>query len=309
MSFTSSHLPSSTTIIILALTPFVLLTLSYFTLYGNEFHLESVFVGSSCETPPIITNNTSTAAGLRLFMGILTVPHQHERRNLLRSVYAVQTRQLTNDYADVRFIFCHSMNEEETVFLSIEIMLYNDIIILDCYENMNEGKTYAYFSSLPSLLASDNRHYDYVIKTDDDAYFRLDNLAKFLSNKPREDLYYGMELSCVGPQAACGRNNTFMAGFGYVLSWDLVKWIAESDIAKNNKVGLEDVMLGKWLNEGNKGKNRYNGMPNQLYDYKGDDSPDGYFRHDFVPDTVAIHKLKENLHWARTLRYFNVTHD
>ncbi|KAJ3680135.1 hypothetical protein LUZ60_016413 [Juncus effusus] len=241
-------------------------------------------------------------------MGIVTIPHWHERRNLLRSVYALQTRDLTIAYADVRFIICRSINEEEKMFLSIEIMLYNDIIFLDCIESMSEGKTYEYFSSLPSILASENCHYDYVMKIDDDAYFRLDNLAKFLLNKPREDFYSGMELPCIEVYAPeCGLNRTFMAGLGYVLSWDLVQWIAESDIARNNKIGVEDVMLGKWLNEGNKGKNRYNGYP-KIYDYKGD-LPDSYCRHDFIPDTVAVHQLKKNFQWVRTLKYFNVTHD
>ncbi|KAJ3680136.1 hypothetical protein LUZ60_016414 [Juncus effusus] len=173
---------------------------------------------------------------------------------------------------------------------------------------MNKGKTYTYFSNLPSILAGDHRHYDYAMKIDDDAYFWLENLAKFLLNKLREDLYYGMELPCnLEGQGDCGLNYTFMAGFGYVLSWDLVQWIAESNIARNNRIGSEDVMLAKWLNEGNKGKKRYNGIP-QIYDYK-EDLPDSYFRHDFIPDTIAIHRLKKNFQWVRTLKYFNVTHD
>ncbi|XP_078165225.1 beta-1,3-galactosyltransferase pvg3-like [Carex rostrata] len=293
------------------LLPFCLLILSYFFFFSDNSGFQPLFTNSSCTT----TKNSALdsfplqSTNLRIFIGILTVPHLHERRHLLRLVYSLQARSLGTAKVDVRFVFCHSMNEEQKTFLKLEIKQYNDIIILDCFENLNDGKTYTYLSSLPSMLrgAGDGQPYDYVVKTDDDAYFRLDNLAKLLRDKPRQDLYYGMELGCVGAQIVCGVNNTFMAGFGYVLSWDLVEWIAESEIARNNKIGLEDVMLGKWLNTANKGKNRYNGFPNQLYDYKGD-SPDGYFRHELVPDTVAVHKLKENSHWARTLNYFNATH-
>lgn len=292
------------------LLPFCLLTLSYFFFFSNNSGSQPLFTDSSCtQTKSTLDSFPLQATNLRIFIGILTVPHLHERRHLLRLVYSLQARSLGTTKVDVRFVFCHSMNEEQKTFLKLEIKQYNDIIILDCFENLNDGKTYTYLSSLPSMLpeTGDGRPYDYVVKTDDDAYFRLDNLAKLLRDKPRQDLYYGMELGCVGAQIACGVNNTFMAGFGYVLSWDLVEWIAESEIARNNKVGLEDVMLGKWLNTANKGKNRYNGFPNQLYDYKGD-SPDGYFRHELVPGTVAVHKLKENSHWARTLDYFNATH-
>jgi Galactosyltransferase len=308
--FHKSTLSFSKAILLL---PFCLLTLSYFFFFSNDSgsQLPHLFNDSTCTpTKTDLASPSSQGTNLRILIGILTVPHLHERRHLLRLVYDLQARNLAATKVDVRFIFCHSMNEEQEIFLKLEIMRYNDIIILDCFENLNDGKTYTYLSSLPSMLrgAGDGRTYDYVVKTDDDALFRLDNLANFLKDKPREDLYYGMELGCVGAQIACGVNNTFMAGFGYVLSWDLVEWIAESEIARNDKIGLEDVMLGKWLNTANKGKNRYNGFPNQFYDYKGDSS-DGYFRHELVPETVAVHKLKENLHWARTLNYFNATQE
>ncbi|KAJ4750250.1 Hexosyltransferase [Rhynchospora pubera] len=299
---------SKTLLLLLLLLPLCLF--SYFFFFSSNSDLQPLFNDSSCNpTKTALNSSLQQKEDLRIFIGILTVPHLHERRHLLRLVYALQVRSLATVKVDVRFVFCRTMNEEQMIFLKLEIMQHNDIIILDCSENLNDGKTYTYFSSLPSMLGEEDnsRPYDYVVKTDDDAYFRLDNLAKFLKDKPRKDLYYGMELGCVGAQIACGANNTFMAGFGYVLSWDLVEWIAKSEIARNNKIGLEDVMLGKWLNEANKGKNRYNGFPNQFYDYKGD-SPDDYFRHELVDNTVAVHKLKTNLHWARTLNYFNVTH-
>ncbi|KAJ3702410.1 hypothetical protein LUZ61_006115 [Rhynchospora tenuis] len=262
------------------------------------------------------SSNTSTnitpipdASRLRIFVGILFETQLHQRRHLIRSAYTLQKRDLTSVEVDVRFIFCNSITDHQKVFLSLEIMKYDDIILLDCSNNNGGGSKYTYFSSLPSIFGEHTRPFDYVVKADDDAYFQLDNLAKFLIDKPRDDLYYGMEIQCVGEIAAsCGMNNTFMAGFGIVLSWDLVEWIAKSGIVQDSKIGMEDVMLGKWLNMGNKGKHRYNGSPNQFYDYKGD-LPEDYFRHEFIPETVAVHKLDDDLHWARILSYFNVTHD
>ncbi|KAJ1687397.1 hypothetical protein LUZ63_018787 [Rhynchospora breviuscula] len=257
-----------------------------------------------------ITNITHVpdTSRLRIFVGILTEPQLHQRRHLIRAAYTLQKRDLASVEVDVRFVFCNSITDHQKVFLSLEIMKYNDIILIDCSNNKDGGRTMTYFSNLPSMFGEHTQPFDYVVKVEHDAYFQLNNLAKFLTDKPRDDLYYGMEIKCTGEIAAsCGVNNTFMAGFGVVVSWDLVEWIAKSGFVQDSEVGMEDVMLGKWLNMANKGKNRYNGLPNQFYDYKGD-LPEDYYRHEFVPETVAVHKLEEDLHWARILSYFNVTH-
>lgn len=80
----------------------------------------------------------------------------------------------------------------------------------------------------------------------------------------------------------------------------MVEWIATSDIPRKNAVGPEDMLTGKWLNTGNKARNRYNTVP-YMYDYKGPTSGD------FLVDSIAVHQLKENSRWAHTLKYFNVT--
>ncbi|KAJ1687457.1 hypothetical protein LUZ63_018847 [Rhynchospora breviuscula] len=309
MKSTYDH-PSHSTNHLLLFLPLTLLILAFifypnnnlFSIFNSSFLTCSTANDASKVAPPV------DDAKLNIFFGILTMPQLHERRHLVRSVYAVQTHNLSTAKVDVRFIFCnYSIQEDVKMFLALEIMLYGDIVLLDCVENMNNGKTYTFFSSLPSLFGNghDQRPYDYVVKADDDAYFRLDNLALFLKDKPREDLYYGMEMFCDYVNGICGAHNTFMAGFGYVLSWDLVEWIAESDIARNNKTGLEDMMLVEWLNTGGKGKNRYDGVP-AMYDYKGN-LPEKRDRHDFIPETIAVHQLKANAQWARTLEYFNVT--
>ncbi|KAJ3670624.1 hypothetical protein LUZ60_008050 [Juncus effusus] len=298
MSFFTSI---STLLLFISLT---LVTLGYM-FYPNNFqiHFNSLFTTSFCDpTTASESTHVSNNSGLSLFVGILSRPHLHERRQLLRSVYSLQKRNLRTADVDVRFVFCHSMSEETKMFIALEIMQYNDIIVLNCTENLNEGKTYTYFSTLPTILEG---RYDYVVKADDDAYLRLDNLAVSLIDKPRIDLYYGMEIECSAAGDVCGQFKTFMAGFTYVLSWDLVEWISESDIARNEQTGLEDVMLAKWLNTADKGKNRYNGVP-AFYDYK-EETVDGYTWLELKPDTVALHGLKLNSKWVRTLKYFNVT--
>lgn len=234
---------------------------------------------------------TTPKPTFRLLIGILTLPSRFERRSLIRLAYS--TQPITEAHVDIRFILCNVTKEEEKTVVLLEMMQYDDIIILNCTESMNSGKTYMYFSSLPKLFTGEEK-YDYAMKSDDDTYFRLDNLVESLKDKPRHDMYYGAGLPFNEKKFP-----EFMLGMGYMLSWDLVEWIAESEISRREPTGPEDVLTGKWLNMGNKGRNRYNMIP-AMYDYRGSKLQD------FIPGTIAVHQLKETTRWLNTLEYFNV---
>ncbi|XP_037441413.1 beta-1,3-galactosyltransferase 6-like [Triticum dicoccoides] len=229
---------------------------------------------------------------LSLLVGILTMPKRRERRDIVRLAYALQP-PAAGARVDVRFVFCNVTDPVEAALVALEIMHHGDIIVLDCAENMNDGKTYAYFSSVPRLFAA--APYDYVMKTDDDTYLRVAALVGELRPRPRDDVYlgYGYNMS--------GDPKLFMHGMGYVLSWDLASWVstAEEILARNDTLGPEDLMLGKWLNLAGKGRNRYDLKP-RMYDLSWD-------MDNLRPDSVAVHMLKDNRRWATTLRYFNVT--
>ncbi|GLJ31954.1 hypothetical protein SUGI_0643230 [Cryptomeria japonica] len=228
-----------------------------------------------------------------ILIGILTVADQYERRHFLRMVYGSQST--VHAKVDVKFVFCNLTKDDQRILVPLEIMTYNDIIILNCEENMNEGKTYTYLSSLPKM----GLKYDYVMKADDDVYFRIDKLAESLKPLPRTDAYYGYVIPCDKTDPF----DKYMSGMGYALSWDLVKWIEESPIAKNNTVGPEDMMVGRWLDEGKKAKNRFSNKP-AMYDFPLANPP---CSHDLIPDTIAVHKLKDRERWFTVLKYFNFT--
>ncbi|KAJ6355412.1 hypothetical protein OIU77_005907 [Salix suchowensis] len=203
---------------------------------------------------------------------------------------------------DVKFVFCNLTKEDQKVLVALEIMRYDDIIILDCKENMNKGKTYTYFSSLPEMLNDTDRPYPpyhYVMKTDDDTYFRLDNLVESLKPLPREDLYYGYVIPCRSMDPFVH----YMSGMGYMISWDIVEWIRESPIPKNHLEGPEDKVFGDWIREGHRAKNRYNAKWS-MYNFP---EPPTQCTHELWPDTIAVHLLKNQEKWIQTLTYFNVT--
>ncbi|KAG5225801.1 hydroxyproline O-galactosyltransferase GALT [Salix suchowensis] len=254
----------------------------------------------SSSSDSFLAVNSSASSDIRILIGILTLPDQYQRRHFLRLIYGTQSP--AGAQVDVKFVFCNLTKEDQKVLVALEIMRYDDIIILDCKENMNKGKTYTYFSSLPEMLNDTDRPYPpyhYVMKTDDDTYFRLDNLVESLKPLPREDLYYGYVIPCRSMDPFVH----YMSGMGYMISWDIVEWIRESPIPKNHLEGPEDKVFGDWIREGHRAKNRYNAKWS-MYNFP---EPPTQCTHELWPDTIAVHLLKNQEKWIQTLTYFNVT--
>ena len=264
----------------------------------TTFFLFNIYVKSqskfTSQTAATLHDSHQPKIQFSLLIGILTRADAYDRRHFLRLIYGIQSSAMAK--IDVKFVFCNLTKPEQKILISLEILRYNDIIILNCSENMNSGKTYTYFSSLPGILP---HRYDYVMKADDDVYLRLEPLALSLSVKPRSDLYYGFVIPCPSMNPFVH----YMSGMGFVLSWDLVEWIRESEIAAKDISGPEDRLVGKWLDMGNKARNRYSNKP-AMYDYPG---TNGRCSHELIPDTIAVHRLKRWDQWQNVLNYFNVT--
>lgn len=182
---------------------------------------------------------------ISILVGVHTMAKKHSRRHLVRMAYAVQQTAALRGAArvDVRFALCaRPMPQEHRAFVALEARAYGDVMLIDCDESPDKGKTYDYFAGLPAMLSSggggggggEGRPYDYVMKVDDDTYLRLDELAETLRRAPREDMYYGAGLPFLDKESP-----PFMLGMGYVLSWDLVEWIAGSDMAKALAIGTQ----------------------------------------------------------------------
>lgn len=248
-------------------------------------HVKSTLIAKSknaitiCETP-------LQHKQFSLLIGILTRPDIYDRRHFLRLIYGIQSSPLA--HIDVKFVFCNLTKPEQRVLIALEILRFNDIIILNCTENMKNGKTYTYFSSLPRILS---RHYDYIMRADDDVVIRLAPLALSLEPLPRLDLYYGFVIPCT----SMNPDVDYMSGMGFLLSWDIVEWIGNSNIPENNMNGPEDKLVGKWLKMGNKAKNRFSNKP-AMYDYLG---TNGRCSHELIPETVAVHRLKRWDHYKK----------
>ena len=93
----------------------------------------------SSETPLLSSSSSSSGDNeIRILVGILTLPDQYPRRHFLRMIYGTQA--IPNGIKiDVKFVFCKLTKEDQKVLVALEIMRYDDIIILNCNENMNKG--------------------------------------------------------------------------------------------------------------------------------------------------------------------------
>ncbi|KAF0931148.1 hypothetical protein E2562_002505 [Oryza meyeriana var. granulata] len=279
--------------------PFLLIAFIYSLFFPSDFSILPSL--ARCNNIPATTaNTTEPAVDFRVLLGVVTRAELYERRALLRLAYSLQPAP-ARAVIDVRFFVCSLTTEEDAVLVSLEIIAHGDIVVLNCTENMDDGKTYSYFSAVPGLFA--DAPYDYVGKIDDDSYYRLAALADTLRDKPRRDMYYGLLAPCHADP-----KTQFMSGMGYIVSWDVAAWVAATEALSSDVKGPEDEVFGRWLRSGGKGTNRY-GEEKRMYDYLDGGMREGVncFRHALVADTVVVHKLKDRLKWARTLKFFNAT--
>ncbi|RWV83706.1 hypothetical protein GW17_00054654 [Ensete ventricosum] len=131
----------------------VLLAFAYLVIYPKEFELQSfvtTYRPSSSSAAVSFTEPVTVKPDFRLLLSNLTRADLYERRHLLHLVYSLQTNLTA--HVDVRFVLCNFTKEEQRVLVAMEIMRYDDIIILNCTENMNEGKTYCVLRQPPEAV-------------------------------------------------------------------------------------------------------------------------------------------------------------
>ncbi|GES97059.1 hydroxyproline O-galactosyltransferase GALT3-like [Rhizophagus clarus] len=145
---------------------------------------------------------------VHIFIGIWTVADSFEIRNLIRTLNIIQQSNLIEDKVDFKFII----------------------------ENMNHGKAYYYWKWVAEYTEYADMQYDYIVKTDDDAFIHLQNLALNLRPLPRKHLYYGFE-----------NHDLFMYGELEILSIDQARMVGASSFNQTEWDGHEDRYLGYWL--------------------------------------------------------------
>lgn len=134
----------------------------------------------------------------KILISKFTAWYNFDRRLILREIYRRFTRSLNPvDKVDIRFILGRPSLTRTPAdrIIELEQETYNDLLILDVLENMNEGKSYEYFAALgkmqPDTLGEMERSYDYAMKLDDDSFLHLPNLLEKLRPLiPRKNTWF-----------------------------------------------------------------------------------------------------------------------
>ena len=229
----------------------------------------------------------------RVLVGFFCKAGQAERRALIRSVLH---RKYNPSLVDITFVIGQSSDEVDNQLVTLEHRLHGDIFQLSIKENMDEGKTFAFFKAVYERRQSGGKSYDFVVKADSDSFIHPLNLLKRLEQIFPERAYIGCMVKNFGI--------TYATGMAYILSSDLVQAIATLDYAAENTIGFEDVQTGKWLDYIS-GKL---GQPIHFYndcDHFRDHPLSGAgFARPFNPDAIAVHWLKTNAIYIETVLHY-----
>lgn len=89
-----------------------------------------------------------------------------------------------------------------------------------------------------------NKDFDFLLRTNSSSFIHIDNLVKYLKNKPTKKFYSGSPI----PHHSVDLNIDFATGSGYILSKDLVEYVVNNE-EKWNHYYPDDVSLGKMMKD------------------------------------------------------------
>ncbi|XP_068732021.1 beta-1,3-galactosyltransferase 6-like [Montipora capricornis] len=190
-----------------------------------------------------------------LFIVVLTSPRGKERRDAIRETWFSHLK-VVNSSVTARFVVgAKELPQNDREDLEKENNNYGDILFLPELKDSYYELTNKVLQSF--LWADYNINSSYLMKVDDDTFVRLDIiLSELEKNFSRTKLYWGFfrgdaHVKFHGPWAEndwhlCDRYLPYAQGGGYILSGDLVNFIARNaDLLQ--KFNSEDVSVGAWL--------------------------------------------------------------
>ena len=201
-------------------------------------------------------NEQSISLGMKtfLFIVILASPNGKDKRNAIRETWLSNVTTLDSPVVAKFIIGVKELPPEVMKNLEDENNLYHDILFLpelkDAYEEL-PSKVLQTFKWIDQNVNS-----SYILKVDDDSFVRLDLIISELKSTYSTRLYWGFfrgdaHVKFAGPWSEkswhlCDRYLPYAQGGGYVLSSDLVNFIARNaDLLQ--KFNSEDVSVGKCL--------------------------------------------------------------
>lgn len=100
-----------------------------------------------------------------LYVGVFSIASRASRRDILRKYEKPHSEYVNGAKVEFKFILGQPKLEEESIALKAEMEMHDDIVLLDEAENMNKGKSYAFFRYLATRPAPAPQ---FAFKVDDD---------------------------------------------------------------------------------------------------------------------------------------------
>ncbi|XP_027332361.1 hydroxyproline O-galactosyltransferase GALT3 isoform X2 [Abrus precatorius] len=196
---------------------------------------------------------------LVLLIGVFSTGNNFQRRMALRRSW-MQYEAVRSGEVAVRFFIGLHKNNIVNFELWTEAQAYGDIQLMPFvdYYSLISLKTIAICIMGTKIIPS-----KYIMKTDDDAFVRIDEVLSSIKGKPSEGLLYGLISSKSSPQRDKGSkwyiseeewpHDTYPPwahGPGYVISRDIAKFIVHGHQERKLKLfKLEDVAMGIWIEQ------------------------------------------------------------
>ncbi|CAK8563846.1 unnamed protein product [Lathyrus sativus] len=192
-----------------------------------------------------------------LLIGVFSTGNNFERRMALRRSW-MQYVAVRSGEVVVRFFIGLHKNNRVNLELWREAQAYGDIQLMPFvdYYSLISLKTIAICIVGTKIIPS-----KYIMKTDDDAFIRIDEMLSSLKGKPSEGLLYGLISSKSSPDRdkdskwyisnAEWPHDTYPPwahGPGYVISRDIAKFVVFGHQERKLQFfKLEDVAMGIWI--------------------------------------------------------------
>lgn len=143
----------------------------------------------------------------------------------------------------IRETWLNDVNENIELFFYYGDSERFDVIDDRIFSTHQEGLYNIGYKTLDSYrYILENKEFDFIFRTNSSSYVLIENLIKFLENKPKNGFYCGY----INKQVKTGIN--FASGSGYFLSKDVVDLVVKNYDKWNHSL-IDDVALGLLLTQ------------------------------------------------------------
>jgi hypothetical protein len=256
---------SALTVLVLALLTWVAVWLIQSQPAAIIEHLDDSLHSRLSATSGGITGGThgdTRAPSCVVFLGIFSVAADSARRHLIR--HGLRNAAPLSLHGFVLGV--QGLPYTTLRWLGAEAALHFDLLTLGVRENMNHGKTLAFFARAAQLLERRLLSCEWIAKVDSDTYVVWPNLVRELvllrpaKHMPSLDGAFGWP--CTGSKSSEERLASFVSGGNYfcgalyALTADLAAWVGrEAQAGRLTGTGSEDKRATSWWCAAGRGKN------------------------------------------------------